>query len=96
MASLTLSQTAGATVFLKCENFQLVGAIKLRGVYHAIALLPPSQQAGLIVTSSSDNHAQGVALAPLFRREEALIGKRVGMIITGGNVDLSSFFATLS
>lgn len=96
MASLTLSQTNGATVFLKCENFQRVGAIKFRGAYHAIALLPPPQEADLIVTSSSDNYAQGVALAPLLRREEALIGKRVGMIITGGNVDLSSFFATLS
>lgn len=39
---------------------------------------------------------RAVALAPLFRREEALIGKRVRVIITGGNVDLSSFFATLS
>jgi len=48
------------------------------------------------VTISSGNHAQGVALAPLLRREAALIGKRVGVIITGGNVDHSSFFATLS
>ncbi|HET8579948.1 MAG TPA: pyridoxal-phosphate dependent enzyme, partial [Nitrospiraceae bacterium] len=40
--------------------------------------------------------SSAVALAPLLRREEALIGKRVGVIITGGNVDLSSLFATLS
>jgi len=96
LASRTLSQTAGATVFLTCENFQPVGAFKFRGACHAIATLPPSQQSGPIVTSSSGNHAQGVALAPLLRREEARIGKRVGVIITGRNVDSSSFFATLS
>ena len=33
-----------------------------------------------------------VALAPLLRREPALAGKKVGVILTGGNVDLSSYF----
>jgi threonine dehydratase len=37
-----------------------------------------------------------VALAPLLRREPALAGKKVGVIVTGGNVDLSEFFAGLS
>src|SRR5205823_3305537 len=37
ITSRTLNQTAGATVFLKCENFQRVGAFKFRGAYHAIA-----------------------------------------------------------
>ncbi len=63
LTSRTLNQTAGATVFLKCENFQRVGAFKFRGAYHAIATLPPPQRAGPIVTISSGNHAQGVALA---------------------------------
>ena len=39
--------------------------------------------------------SSAVALAPLLRREQALIGKRVGVIVTGGNVDLSSFFEKL-
>ncbi len=39
--------------------------------------------------------SSAVALAPLLRRERALIGKRVGVIVTGGNVDLSSFFEKL-
>ena len=39
--------------------------------------------------------SSAVALAPLLRREQALIGKRVGVIVTGGNVDLSSFFDKL-
>jgi len=63
LTSRTLNQCAGATVFLKCENFQRVGAFKFRGAYHAIATLPSPQQAGPIVTISSGNHAQGVALA---------------------------------
>lgn len=63
LTSHTLNQRAGATVFLKCENFQRVGAFKFRGAYHAIATLPPPEQAGPIVTISSGNHAQGVALA---------------------------------
>jgi threonine dehydratase len=36
-----------------------------------------------------------VALAPLLRRESVLVGKRVGVILTGGNVDLSGFFEQL-
>src|SRR5437867_2883498 len=63
LTSRTLSQTAGAIVFMKCENFQRVGPFKFRGAYHAIATLPPPQEAGPIVTISSGNHAQGVALA---------------------------------
>ncbi len=36
--------------------------------------------------------SSAVAIAPLLRQEAALQGKRVGVIITGGNVDLSNFF----
>ncbi|MBM4132713.1 MAG: threonine/serine dehydratase [Nitrospira sp.] len=58
-----LDETSGATVFLKCENFQRVGAFKFRGAYHAILMRPPEEQGRPIVTISSGNHAQGVALA---------------------------------
>lgn len=40
--------------------------------------------------------ASAVALAPLLRPEPVLAGKRVGVILSGGNVDLSAFFNTLS
>jgi threonine dehydratase len=40
--------------------------------------------------------SSAVALAPLLRREPTLIGKRVGVIVTGGNVDFTAFFAQLS
>ena len=39
--------------------------------------------------------SSAVALAPLLRREPALVGKKVGVIVTGGNVDLSIFFKGL-
>jgi len=35
--------------------------------------------------------SSAVALAPLLRREPALVGRRVGVILTGGNIDLDSF-----
>jgi len=39
--------------------------------------------------------SSAVALAPLLRQESLLKGKRIGVIITGGNVDLSDFFGDL-
>ena len=40
--------------------------------------------------------ASAVAVAPLLRQEPALQGKRVGVIISGGNVDLTQYFDGLS
>ncbi|MDH4067021.1 MAG: pyridoxal-phosphate dependent enzyme, partial [Acidobacteriota bacterium] len=61
--SRTLDQRAGARVFLKCENFQRVGAFKFRGAYNAMAQLSATERAGGVLAYSSGNHAQGVALA---------------------------------
>jgi len=63
LTSRQLDEAATATVFLKCENFQRVGAFKFRGAYHAIVTLPPSLRDRPVLTISSGNHAQGVALA---------------------------------
>jgi len=49
--------------FLKCENFQRAGAFKFRGAYNALAQLPAQQRRYGVVSFSSGNHAQGVALA---------------------------------
>ncbi|MDE3241625.1 MAG: pyridoxal-phosphate dependent enzyme [Nitrospirota bacterium] len=68
-----LDEASGATAFLKCENFQRVGAFKFRGAYHAILMLPPEDQGRPIVTISSGNHAQGVALACRLLGREAHI-----------------------
>jgi threonine dehydratase len=54
---------AGVRVFFKCENFQRGGAFKIRGASNLILSLPESALARGIVTSSSGNHAQAVAIA---------------------------------
>ncbi|MEN8145300.1 MAG: threonine/serine dehydratase [Gemmatimonadota bacterium] len=48
-------------VWLKCENFQPMGAFKLRGAFNFLSQLGPEQGTGGVVTYSSGNHAQGVA-----------------------------------
>ncbi len=53
----------GPPVLLKAESLQPVGAVKIRGAYHAIAELSPAERARGVVTHSSGNHAQGVARA---------------------------------
>jgi threonine dehydratase len=66
MTSRQLNEASGASVFLKCENFQRIGAFKFRGAYHAIFRLQKDDPRGsrqAVVTLSSGNHAQGVALA---------------------------------
>ena len=63
MTSRTLDKRTGARIFLKCENFQRVGAFKFRGAYNAISQLSDAQLAAGVVTHSSGNHAQGMALA---------------------------------
>ena len=73
LTSRQMNDLSGAQVFLKCENFQRVGAFKFRGAYNAIATLEPDQRNRPIVTLSSGNHAQGVALACRLRGLEAHI-----------------------
>jgi len=62
MKSRTLNELVSAQVYLKCENFQRVGAFKARGAFNAIQLIIESKPTG-IITHSSGNHAQAVALA---------------------------------
>ncbi len=63
LRSRTLDGLVGAEVFLKCENFQRVGAFKFRGAYNAASRLSPRQLERGIAAYSSGNHAQAVALA---------------------------------
>ena len=51
------------TLLLKCENFQPMGAFKIRGAYNMIAQLSPEELKRGVVTYSSGNHGQAVALA---------------------------------
>jgi len=63
LTSRTLDERSGASVFLKCENLQRVGAFKFRGAMNALLLLDEDQKAAGVVTHSSGNHAQALALA---------------------------------
>lgn len=63
MTSRALNELTGRQIFLKCENFQRVGAFKFRGAYNAVSQLSQTQKAAGVVTHSSGNHAQGLALA---------------------------------
>ncbi len=67
MTSSTLNAMAGRELFLKCENLQKVGAFKFRGACNAILKLDDKQAARGVVTHSSGNHAQAVALAASIR-----------------------------
>ncbi|MDH3886827.1 MAG: threo-3-hydroxy-L-aspartate ammonia-lyase [Desulfobacterales bacterium] len=62
MSSRTLNQSAGAEVYLKCENFQRVGAFKFRGAYNAMSQLSDKDAKRGVITHSSGNHAQAIAL----------------------------------
>jgi len=61
--SPALDALAGRELFLKAENLQRMGAFKARGAMYAVSRIDPAVRARGIVTYSSGNHAQAVALA---------------------------------
>jgi threo-3-hydroxy-L-aspartate ammonia-lyase len=63
ITSRTVDARTGAHVFFKCENFQRAGAFKFRGAYNALSRLSPDERRRGVVTFSSGNHAQAIALA---------------------------------
>ena len=67
MTSRTIDERAGRAVFLKCENLQRVGAFKFRGAWNAVRSLGDDEAARGVVTHSSGNHAQALALAASLR-----------------------------
>jgi len=73
MTSSTLDDLAGRSLFFKCELFQKVGAFKFRGAMNAIASLPPAKRQRGVVTHSSGNHGQAVALAARVLNTKATI-----------------------
>ncbi|MBP6470982.1 MAG: pyridoxal-phosphate dependent enzyme [Chloroflexi bacterium] len=73
MTSRTLNQLTGCEIYLKCENFQRVGAFKFRGAYNAVSQLSPAEKAVGVITHSSGNHAQGLALAAKLLGVKAVI-----------------------
>jgi len=63
LTSRTLDAELGARVFFKCESFQRAGAFKFRGAMNALSRLTPEAGARGVLSYSSGNHAQAVALA---------------------------------
>ena len=60
---LDVSDIAGRSIHLKCENLQPIGAFKVRGAYNMIARLDPEARARGVITYSSRNHGNAVAYA---------------------------------
>ncbi len=62
LSDTLLDETFGARIFLKCENLQYAGAFKFRGAWNTMSRLDQAQRSRGVVTHSSGNHAQAVAL----------------------------------
>ena len=60
--SRTLNEQVGAEIYFKCKNLQRVGAFKFRGAFNCISQLSEEERARDVITYSSGNHAQAVAL----------------------------------
>ena len=73
MTCATLDELAGRRLFFKCENFQKVGAFKFRGACNAVSQLSDEDASRGVVTHSSGNHAQALALAAKMRGVPAFI-----------------------
>ena len=73
MTCSTLDQLAGRRLFFKCENFQKVGAFKFRGALNAVSQMTATEASRGVVTHSSGNHAQALALAARLRGVPAFI-----------------------
>lgn len=63
MTSRRIDRETGAKLFFKCENFQRTGAFKFRGALNALSRFDETQRKAGVITFSSGNHGQAIALA---------------------------------
>jgi threonine dehydratase len=63
LRSRTADEKWGASLFFKCENFQRMGAFKFRGAFNALSKFSATQKRSGVITFSSGNHAQAIALS---------------------------------
>ena len=63
MRSRTIDGELSAQLFFKCENLQRMGAFKFRGAFNALSRFDARQRQSGVVTFSSGNHAQAIALS---------------------------------
>jgi threo-3-hydroxy-L-aspartate ammonia-lyase len=73
VTSRTLDERTGARVALKAESLQRAGAFKFRGAYNAVSSLTAEERAAGVVTASSGNHAQALALAARLQGVQATV-----------------------
>jgi threonine dehydratase len=69
----SLSEMCDAEIFFKCENFQKVGAFKIRGATNAVFSLGRKEATKGVATHSSGNHAAALALAARWRGTRAYV-----------------------
>ncbi|CAG9192282.1 threo-3-hydroxy-L-aspartate ammonia-lyase [Burkholderia vietnamiensis] len=94
MTSSTLDDALGAQVFFKCENLQRMGAFKFRGAFNALSRFDATQRRNGVITFSSGNHAQAIALsarmlgipATIVMPQDAPAAKMAATRGYGGNV----------
>ncbi len=94
LSSRLINKAVGAALFFKCENFQRAGAYKMRGATNAILQLTEQQRVNGVVTHSSGNFAQAVALAAqslgvaahIVMPTSAPEVKKVGVVEYGGTI----------
>jgi threo-3-hydroxy-L-aspartate ammonia-lyase len=94
MTSKTVDARVGASLFFKCENFQRTGAFKFRGALNAISHFSSKQRRAGVLTYSSGNHAQAIALsariagikATVLMPEDAPAAKIIATRSYGGEV----------
>lgn len=73
ITSRYLSECAGGQLFFKCENLQRAGSFKIRGATNAVFSLSEEEAGRGVVTHSSGNHAQALALAARTRGIRAIV-----------------------
>jgi threonine dehydratase len=73
-----LDRLLDARVYVKHENYQPIGAFKVRGGINLVSQLPPDERAGGVVTASTGNHGQSIAYAA------ELFGVRATVVVPEG------------
>ncbi|MGD8506498.1 MAG: pyridoxal-phosphate dependent enzyme [Candidatus Bathyarchaeota archaeon] len=73
MSSSTLNRATNSKCFFKCENFQRTGSFKFRGAFNALSQLSLEQKRKGVITHSSGNHAQALALGAKLLRIKAVV-----------------------
>lgn len=75
LTSRTADSMARAQLYFKCENLQRSGAFKFRGAYNALSRFSEAQRDAGVLTYSSGNHAQAIALSA------SLLGMKAAIIM---------------